>query len=181
MKTLKYKLNATVFAILLVFALLKSDAACFNGKTGPTDQGTDTVRVTKMAACSNGSCPYYGAPPETCSVSATVQGQTLTKYSLSATSKYADFGLTVGWEQTVVNGQSGTVTKTWTAWCTAHNADTAQDINTKGILYFTSCNGVITSSQWVTLTTVTAYYPRAYGVPDENPPSPCNPICPPQG
>jgi len=171
-------------AALTVLGILRANADCFNFSSGPTSGSPVTSQIEVKAECSNGSCPYAGATPETCTVSATVQGQTMLKYSLSVSGGVggsadpAHFGLSGGWETQTITGSSGTATKTWSNWCVAHNADTAKTTVTSTILHWTNCNGTPTSSWTETLTTVTAFFARAPGNPDAAQPSPCNPNCP---
>jgi len=173
--------------LFTLLGVLNSYGSCFDFQSGPTGGSPVTSQVEVKSSCSNGGCPYAVATPETCTVSSTVAGQTMIKYSLSASGGVggsaapAHFGLSAGWETQTINGSSGTATKTWNNWCVAHNADTAKTTVTSTILHWTNCNGTPSNSWSESLTTVTAFFARAAGVPDEAQPSPCDPKCPPQG
>lgn len=177
-------LKTITMAVLTVMGFLRANGSCFNFSTGPTSGSPVTSQIEVKAECSNGSCPYAGATPETCSVSATVQGQNMLKYFLTGSGSVggsADpvhFGLSAGWEKQTITGSSGTAIKTWSNWCVAHNADTAETTVTTTIINWTSCNGVPNSSFTESLTTVTAFFARAPGNPDAAQPSPCSPNCP---
>jgi hypothetical protein len=164
--------------ILTLIGVLNTYGDCFNYSSGPTSGSPVTSEIAVVSSCSIGSCPYVGASPGSCTVSATVSGQTMTKYTAGGSFSAGDFGLSAGWETQTINGSSGTATKTWSNWCEAHNADTAQTTVTSTILHWTTCNGTVTSSSTESLTTVTAFFARAPAVPDAAQPSPCSTTCP---
>lgn len=174
------KTNSVINSIglLTLMGILHAHGDCFNYSSGPTQGSPVTVQVSVMATCSIGSCPYAGASPQTCTVSSTVSGQTMTKYSASGSFNAGDFGLSAGWEKETVNGSSGTATLSWSTWCVAHNADTAKTIVTSTILHWTTCDGVVTSTSNESLTTVSAFFARAPGDPDAPQPSHCTNGCP---
>jgi hypothetical protein len=172
-------IKITTIGIVYVAAIGISQAGVVTW--GPYSEGSvKGEQVSIIAEGSIGSCTRTGSP-DPVTISGTVSGQTVNKYSFSGELKFASvFGLSGSWETEKTTGYSGTSGTTITSWCTAHNVDIGRDYDkSHAFIMKEEANGDLSLEYKLKLITVKSFYSRYPAVPDAVQPTNCTSYCPP--